>query len=121
MYQIKLIKGLSYCGGREGTIKATKDSPFCMVVTLEEAQEAVATGYFEFVKKEIIIHNQDPVQITKEAIDKLTKPELIELAEQHAINLAECKTNDERKEAIIQALGLNEQEEAGVEVGFEEE
>lgn len=120
MYQIKLIKGLSYWGGRDGVIRATKGNPFCEVETIEEAQEAVETGYFTLtgeVKAEVKVQ----VPLTKEAIDKLNKTELIELAEQHAINLAECKTNDERKEAIIQALGLNEQEEAGVEVSFEEE
>lgn len=120
MYQIKLIKGLSYWGGNEGAIKVTKDSPFYNAKTLEEAQEAVGTGYFTLIG-EVKAEVKAQVPLTKEAIDKLTKPELIELAEQQAINLAECKTNDERKETIIQALGLNEQEEAGVEVGFEEE
>lgn len=120
MYKIKLIKGLSYWGGKEGAIRVTKGSPFCEVKTLEEAQEAVDTGYFTLIG-EVKTENTAQVQFTQEAIDKLNKADLLVLAEQHGINLAECKTNEDRKEVIIQALGLNEQDETEIEVNFDEE
>ena len=47
--KLKLTKGLSYRGGVNGILKATKDKPFILVSTMEEAQAAVATGYFEIV------------------------------------------------------------------------
>ncbi len=99
--KIKLIKGLSYRGGKDGTLRATKDKPFCIVKTMEEARAAIATGHFKFVEE---IKDKEP----EKTIGKMTKDELEDYAAELGVDISDCKNNDERKEAIKKAL-----EEAG--------
>jgi hypothetical protein len=118
--KIKLIKGLSYRGGRDGTLKATKDNPFCIVKTMEEARVAIATGHFQFVEE---IKDKEP----ERNLNKMTKDELEDYAAEIGVDISECKNNDERREAIKKVLEEAEggKEAAGEEVGakipFDEE
>lgn len=121
MIKLKLIKGLSYRGGIDGKVKATKASPFCSVETMEEAQAAVASGYFQIVEGAPVPPSEPPKDPgtdsnTEKDIEKMTKDELVAYAEELGIDISKCKNNDERKEAIKNAL-----EEAGPKVPFEEE
>jgi hypothetical protein len=103
--KIKLIKGLSYRGGKDGTLRATKDKPFCIVKTMEEARAAIATGHFQFIEE---IKDKEP----EKNIGKMTKDELEDYAAEIGIDISGCKNNDERKEAIKKALEEAEKKEA---------
>lgn len=117
MIKLKLIKGLSYRGGRDGSLKATKDKPFCYVETMEEAQEAIASGHFQMVEGEQAIPGKPVNDIPPaKAVDDMTKDELLAYAKEKGIDLSECKNNDERKETIKKAL-----EGESTKVPFEEE
>lgn len=122
--KIKLIKGLSYRGGKDGTLRATKDKPFCIVKTMEEARAAIATGHFKLIEE---IKDKEP----ERNIGKMTKDELEDFAAELGVDISGCKNNDERKEAIKKALeeaekgkenaGETDGEDAGSKIPFEEE
>lgn len=121
MIKLKLIKGLSYRGGIDGKVKATKANPFCDVETMEEAQAAVASGYFQIIEGEPGQSNEPPKEPKADSdsekdIEKMTKDELVAYAEELGVDVSKCKNNDERKEVIKKAL-----EEADPQVPFEEE
>lgn len=112
MIQLKLIKGLSYRGGKGGCLQATKSSPLCLVNDMEEAAEAVETGYFQ-----IIGEIKATVSTVKDkSISEMSKDELIQYAKEHDIDIAGCKTNEERKATINAALSSND-----TQVEYEEE
>lgn len=108
--KLKLIKGLSYRGGKDGTLRATKDEPFCYVETLEDAQVAVASGHFKMVLEPVVKKLEKPNDTFK-SINKMTKDELEAYAEKIDIDISDCKNNDERKETIKKALEENETNE----------
>lgn len=108
--KLKLIKGLSYRGGKEGILKATKDKPFCFVETMEEAEAAIASGHFQLVEvpKVEVPKTEVPKQPSNpspdKSIGKMTKDELEAYAVEIGVDISECKNNDERKDAIKNAL-----------------
>jgi hypothetical protein len=115
---------LSYRGGKDGTLRATKDKPFCIVKTMEEARAAIATGHFQFIEE---IKDKE----LERNIGKMTKDELEDYAAEIGVDISGCKNNDERKEAIKKALEEAEKgkeddsetdgEDAGSKIPFDEE
>lgn len=103
--KLKLIKGLSYRGGKEGILKATKDKPFCFVETMDEAEAAIASGHFQLVEVPKVKELEKPSnpEATK-GIGKMTKDELESYAVEIGVDISDCKNNDERKDTIKKAL-----------------
>lgn len=122
---LKLIKGLSYRGGVNGILKATKVKPFCTVETMEEAKAAVATGHFEIVTAaaptEDMNQKKPSSAVTTadlpKALNKMTTNELIAKATELNVDISQCNTNKERVGAIQKALDegaqntINQQDE----------
>ena len=120
--KLKLIKGLSYRGGKDGTLRATKDKPFCVVETLEEAQAAVASGHFQLVEELKVKETEKaPDPDATKSLSKMTKDELEAYAAEIGVDLSECKNNDERKDAIKKALEGTVTDDDGAKVPFQEE
>lgn len=122
--KVKLIKGLSYTTP-SGSYKKGK----AVDVKDEVGAKLLKTGRFEEVKDEEVIggeeviapaaensgeensnsgsdNNADDKELSAEAIDKLKKDELIDLAAKKGIDVSECTNNPERAEKIKGALGL---------------
>lgn len=120
--KLKLIKGLSYRGGKDGTLKATKDKPFCFVETMEEAQAAIASGYFQLVNEPKVNESEKPSDPDNiKSISKMSKDELEAYAAEKGIDISGCKNNDERKEAIKKALEEATADDGAPKVPFQEE
>ncbi|TCX51934.1 MULTISPECIES: hypothetical protein [unclassified Dehalobacter] len=114
--QLKLTKGLSYRGGLNGALKATKDKPFISVETKKEAEAAVATGYFEIVgaaapaapAANLLNDVKSSSAVTTadlpKALSKMTTDELVAKATDLNVDISECKTNKERVETIQAAI-----------------
>ena len=92
MYEVKLCKGLSYSGFIHATIKA----PIVELDTKEEADKAVATGYFVSISSPDV--QEDDCDID---IKKMTKPQLEKCAMENGIDLTGCKNNEERIAKIL--------------------
>ncbi len=123
MYKLKLIKGLSYSGGIDRKLNATRSNPFCFVETVEEVEAAIASGHFQLVEEPKAKEPEKTgTQDGNKNIGKMTKDELEAYAAELGVDISECKNNDERKELIKKAL-----EQAGSEddveskVPFQEE
>ncbi len=108
MYTLKLIQGLSYRGGIEGKVRATKGKP-CTVTSAEEAEALIATGHFELVS----VSADESGSGGEKTIDKMSKDELAALAAEKCIDISSCKNNDERKQAIKAALTAGPSNTAG--------
>lgn len=102
MFKLKLIKGLSY----NGIVSATAKNPYVTVDDEQTALAAVDTGYFKIVEKaEKENDGQKANGSNKEEPKdwrKLNKDDLIAFANEHNIDVSECKNQDERI-AIIEA------------------
>ncbi len=122
---LKLIKGLSYRGGANRALKASKGQPFVSVETMEEAEAAMATGHFEIVRVPQAPPPAEPPAGTQEdkkqaqtprtsaalttadlskPLNKMTTAELVARAAEIGVDISDCKNNDERREAIQAAL-----------------
>lgn len=109
MYTLRLIKGISYSGGFDGKLKATRDNPECVVQTKEEADMLLSDGFFTLVSVEADSSGEDnpptddpPPQAPD--FSKMKKSELEDYAESVGADLSKCKNNDERIAAIQAAL-----------------
>ena len=115
MYKLKLIKGLSYRGGKDGKVKVTRDKPFCVVENLEEAEALLASGHFQMVAEPKALEEKG--QKEPKAVKDMTKEELITFALINGIDISLCKNNDERKAVITKALEEKGQKEPDGESG----
>lgn len=93
MYIVKLCKGLSY----SGFIHATVNNPTVELETKEDADLAVATGYF------VLVSADEPDGADDVDIKKMSKPQLEKCAEENGIDLTGCKNNEERITRILAA------------------
>lgn len=117
MITLKLKKGLSY----SGSVKATRDKPFVVVETAEEAEVLVASGYFEQLEAEAEapeVPKAEPEPPNLAELEKMDKKQLEAEAERRGIDISGAKNNGERIVAIIEGAGgsitmIDLQEEGG--------
>ncbi|MEG1894636.1 MAG: hypothetical protein RR162_00250 [Oscillospiraceae bacterium] len=94
MYVLKLIKGLS-C--KAGTVRATKDEPEVEVEKKLDAENAVATGYFE-----IISSTPEDDGGGEADFEKMTEKQLVSYAAENGINLAGCSSKASKLAKILE-------------------
>ena len=122
MYHLRLCKGLSYMG----IVSATQDAPDVYVAEEAQAKSLAASGYFEMLGElnEIVVNEpvalpdkelepaadlfevEEPEPVVPELVDlqKKTKAELIDYADQSGIDITGCKTKDEIYQKIVEAF-----------------
>lgn len=135
MIRLELVIGLSYSARG---VNCKKGEPF--EVSDEVAAKLMATGRFTTVREVVdeappAAHPENgavdpPANVNGESgqqtaspaeslsddkIGRMTKPELIALAEKKGIDISECNNNTERAERICRALGLASNVQLGLE------
>lgn len=93
-YHLRLIKGLSYCG----IVTATVKNPDVYTEDSNIADKAVNSGYFELVNtddSEIIDFDDNNIDF-----NSYTVTELKAYANEHNINVSDCKNKAEYVNAI---------------------
>jgi hypothetical protein len=110
MKNLILKKGLSY--SMKG-FSCTRGNP----VSVEDdvATILLATGRFEEGGTPDAPETEKSKDVSAEDITKMKKDELIEFAEAHDIDIADCSNNDERIARIQGALGLASFAQMGLE------
>ena len=101
MYKVKLIKGLS-C--RVGKIRATKENPFCEILSKEDLNQALSSGYFK------LVDSPQEKQALK-LISKMTLEQCRSFAKEHEIDIDGLTKLAEIRTAISVALNKNSEEE----------
>lgn len=106
MKTLKLTKGLSY-----STMKVSVKKGQTASFEDDVAKRLLATGKFVEVETEAEDADGDEDEdgsedLSAEAIEKMTKEELLALAEEKGIDLSDCSNNTERAEKIKGVLGL---------------
>lgn len=94
MYKLKLIIGLS-C--KAGKVRATKAQPFVEVKEKAEAENALATGYFELVSAA-----EDDGKGGEATPQKMTEKQLEAYAVENGISLTGCKNKAEKLAKILE-------------------
>lgn len=99
MIKLKLINALSY----SGIVSANERRPFVEVKTKKEADEIVATGYFEIAEVEVQEpSNPDGEKYTKASLKKLNKEQQEEIITELGRNPEETKNEEERIALILE-------------------
>lgn len=108
MYKLKLTHGLS-C--KAGKVRATKSNPYVEVEDKEQADNAIATGYFELISSPEDDGGKidaDPEVIPTE---KMTVPQLDKYAADNGIDLAGCNNKAEKLNRILEAISSPEDDD----------
>lgn len=112
MYELTLCKGKSYTG----FIHATEKEPKVTVKTKQEAEQAVATGYFKIIRK---TEGEERIE-TSVNFEKMTIPQIDTYATEHGIDLSGSSNRAEKLEKIRLKSKSESKEEPEAEPDFEE-
>ena len=110
MKKLELIKGLSY-----STMLFTAKKGASFIAENDLAERLLQTGKFKLIEE----IPEEKVIIAAKNLDDMKKDELISYASEHGIDVAACKTNEDRI-SVIRAAENSAGSDTTATPGFEE-